>query len=112
VQRRLKLYCHDSLENDVKAMLKSKLLELTYHDEIISYRGKNLKKVEALLKEKLDEIDEYNKNSRDQRFLTYEIRFTNRNLKIMADLNTFYQVKMSINNLKIEKDKNTCQMCL
>jgi hypothetical protein len=113
-QRRLKLYCHDSLENEIKAMLKEKLSELRYHDEIISYKGKNLKKVEELLKEKVDEIEDHNKNkrARDQKFLAYEIRFTNRNIKIMADLDTFYELKVSINNLKIERDKNTCPTCM
>jgi len=52
-QRRLKLYCEESIENDIKKMLKKKLSELKYHDETISYRGRNLKKIEKVLKDKV-----------------------------------------------------------
>lgn len=45
IQRRIKLYCHDTLSNDIKLVLKQRLSQINYLDEIISYRGKNLKKI-------------------------------------------------------------------
>jgi hypothetical protein len=87
--RILKVYCEEHLLKEIEKKVKKGISDYQYHSEKISYRGKNLKNVVAILKEaKEDPVNGGN--------LVYNIFYQTRNIEIIANKTYFEEVKNKI----------------